>query len=318
MKEITLGIDIGGTNSVFGLVNAKGEVLFHQTIRTADYRDPRKFVRDIAQTVSSKIEEEYAGWKFKGIGIGAPNGNILQGTVEYPPNLEWEGIIPLSQYFKEHFDVPVVLTNDANAAAIGELMFGKAKGIKDFIILTLGTGLGSGFVVNGDLVYGHDGFAGELGHTMVRLNEGRQCACGKKGCLETYVSANGIRRTAFELISERLDKSRLRDVSFTDITSEHIYKAALEGDMIAREAFEITGKILGAKLSDTVAQLSPQAIFFYGGLARAGDLILKPTKYYMEQYLMSTFKNKVDLFLSALNEKDGALLGAAALVWKES
>lgn len=318
MKEITLGIDIGGTNSVFGLVNAKGEVLFHQTIRTADYKDSRKFVRDIANAVSSKIKTDFSDSEFKGIGIGAPNGNILQGTVEYPPNLEWEGVIPLSQYFKEHFDVPVVLTNDANAAAIGELMFGNAKGIKDFIILTLGTGLGSGFVVNGDLVYGHDGFAGELGHTMVRLNEGRQCACGKRGCLETYVSANGIRRTAFELIAERLDKSKLRDIPFSELTSEHIYKAALDGDMVAREAFEITGKILGAKLSDTVAQLSPQAVFFYGGLARAGDLILKPTKYYMEQYLMSTFKNKVDLYLSALNEKDGALLGAAALVWKES
>ncbi|MGM0496530.1 MAG: ROK family protein [Bacteroidota bacterium] len=317
MKEITLGVDIGGTNSVFGLVNKEGEVLFSEKLRTTDYDDPREFVKFIANNIEDKLNTQFKTFQLKGIGIGAPNGNIIQGTIEYPPNLRWKGIIPLSDYFKDHFNLPVVLTNDANAAAIGEMMFGGAKGLKDFVILTLGTGLGSGLVVNGDLVYGHDGFAGELGHTMVYFDKGRQCACGQKGCLETYVSANGIRRTLFELLSERLDDSQLRNVTFNEMTSEDIYKAASQGDTIAREAFELTGKILGAKLADTIAHISPQAIFFYGGLANAGDLILKPTKYYMEHYLMNTFKNKVDLYLSSLNDTDGAMVGAAAMPWKE-
>lgn len=318
MEEITLGIDIGGTNSAFGLVNKKGKVLYRQNLRTTDYDDPREFVKFIANVIKDKFRSEFKDYHLKGIGIGAPNGNILKGTIEYPPNLRWEGIIPLSNYFFDYFEEPVVLTNDANAAAIGEMMFGDAKEIKDFVMLTLGTGLGSGLVVNGDLVYGHDGFAGELGHTMVYFDEGRHCACGQRGCLETYVSANGIQRTLFELLAERLDKSQLRNISFNEMTSEHIYKAAKEGDMIAREAFEVTGNILGAKLADTVAHISPQAIFLYGGLAKAEDLILKPTKYYLEHYLMSTFRNKVDLCLSSLNDKDGAILGAAALVWKEA
>ena len=317
MQEITLGIDIGGTNSVFGLVDKNGEVLFREKVRTTDYDDPRQFVKFIVDVIKDKLKTEFKDIQLKGIGIGAPNGNILKGTVEYPPNLKWKGITPLSDYFKDYFQVPVVLTNDANVAAVGEMMFGGANGIKDFVLLTLGTGLGSGLVVNGDLVYGHDGFAGELGHTSVYIEGGRQCACGRKGCLETYVSANGIRRTLFELLSERLDESNLRNISFNEMTSEDIYKAANKGDNIAREAFEITGKILGAKLADTVAHISPQAVFFYGGLAKSGELILKPTKYYMEHYLMNTFKNKVDLYLSSLNDTDGAMVGAAATVWKE-
>jgi len=317
MQEITLGIDIGGTNSVFGLVDKNGEVLFREKVRTIDYDDPRQFVKFIADIIKDKLKTEFKDTQLKGIGIGAPNGNILEGTVEYPPNLKWKGITPLSNYFKEYFQVPVVLTNDANVAAVGEMMFGGANGIKDFVLLTLGTGLGSGLVVNGNLVYGHDGFAGELGHTSVYIERGRQCACGRKGCLETYVSANGIRRTLFELLAERLDESHLRNISFNEMTSEDIYKAAKKGDTIAREAFELTGQILGAKLADTVAHISPQAIFFYGGLAKSGDLILKPTKYYMEHYLMNTFKNKVDLYLSSLNDTDGAMVGAAATVWKE-
>lgn len=314
MKELVLGLDIGGTNTVYGLVDEESKIWFRDEFRTAIYDSPTEYVAYIAQVIQKELDQ-HSEYTLKGIGIGAPNGNVHDGTINYPPNLNWKGIIPLSDYFKGHFNVPVILTNDANATAIGEMVFGHAKGLRDFVVITLGTGLGSGIVVNGELVYGHDGFAGELGHTLVYLNEGRQCGCGRRGCLETYVSARGLRRTVFELLAKQRDESNLRDISYNEMHSERIYNAALEGDPIARQAFEYTGKILGLKLADTVAHTSPQAIFLYGGLAKAGDLILKPTQYHYEKNVMNLYKNKVDFYLSELNEKDGALIGPAALIW---
>lgn len=250
-----------------------------------------------------------------GVGVGAPNGNYYNGTIENPPNLNW-GLVNVKEDIKKYINVPVAVTNDANAAALGEMKFGAAKDMKNFVEITLGTGLGSGIVVNGELVYGHDGFAGELGHTNVKQN-GRLCGCGNKGCLETYVSAPGIKRTVFKLLSIVKSESNLRDVSFNNLDSKIIYDAAREGDIIALEAFDYTARILGLALADTVAYLSPEAIILFGGLANAGDLIIAPVKHYMEENLFGAFKNKVKIIPSGLPEGDAAILGSSALIWHE-
>jgi glucokinase len=247
-----------------------------------------------------------------GMGIGAPNGNYYTGTIDFAPNLKWEGVVHLVDLFKKHFNFPVYLTNDANAAAIGERIYGAAKGIDDFVMVTLGTGLGSGFVVNGNLVYGHDGFAGELGHTIVEKN-GRTCGCGRKGCLETYASASGIVRTAKEIL-ENSNSSLLSDLN--EITSKSIASAAIEGDQLALDIFDYTAEKLGFSLANTVAISSPKLIVLFGGLAQSGDLIIKPTKNYMEDYLLNIYKNKVDIVQSKLKASDAAILGASALVWQ--
>jgi glucokinase len=257
-----------------------------------------------------------SGIHIRGIGIGAPNANYYRGTVENPPNLNWKGVVDVSALVRKYYDLPVAVTNDANAAALGEMLYGAAKGMKDFIVITLGTGLGSGIVSRGELVYGADGFAGEIGHTIVDP-QGRECGCGQRGHLETYASATGICRTVSELVSLRRTESELRSIAPRDLTSRMIAVAADRGDEIAKEAFEITGRILGMKLADSVAHLSPEAIILFGGLAAAGPLIFDPTKRSLEEHLLPIYRNKVKLLPSGLKEGDTAVLGASALIWNE-
>ncbi len=313
-KDVVLGIDIGGTFTKFGLVSEDGSVFNEDSIQTDRHEDIGMFIKDLKDAVVGKASKN--GFHIAGIGIGAPNGNFYSGTIEFAPNLRWKGIIRLASLFEKAFGVPTTVTNDANAAAMGEMLYGNARDLKNFIMITLGTGLGSGLVVNGELVYGHDGFAGELGHTTVYM-EGRQCACGRKGCLETYVSAPGIKRTVFELLGSEIHDSELRKYSFEDLDAKMISEAAERKDQIALKAFETTGKILGMKLADAVAHTSPEAIFLFGGLANAGNLIFDPVKRYMEEFLLPIFRTKVRLEPSALQHKNIAVLGAAALMWNE-
>lgn len=318
MKEVVFGIDIGGTFTKYGLVDREGNCLMQNSIATnsGDSSDSAEgFIAEASKIFRNDLSK-HKNVVLKGIGIGAPNGNYYKGTIENAANLKWKGVVPFVEIFKKHFKVPIVLTNDAKAAAIGEKIYGNAKDLEDFIVITLGTGLGSGFVSNGELIYGHDGFAGELGHTTIRHN-GRQCGCGRKGCLETYVSATGIKRTVFRLLADSMDESELRKISFNDLTAEMITKAANKGDKIALDAFEYTGSILGQKLADAVAITSPKAIFLLGGLAKAGDLIVNPTRISLENNLLNIYKNKVQLLLSGMAELDVAIMGAAALAWKE-
>jgi glucokinase len=315
MKEVAIGIDIGGTFTKYGIVDKDGKCYFEGSISTTSVETAEDFVNELAGVLKAQM----AGFKdmgLKGIGIGAPNGNYYNGTIEHAPNLKWKGVVPFVELFKKHFPIPVVLTNDANAAAIGEMIYGGAKGMHDFVVITLGTGLGSGIVANGKLIYGHDGFAGELGHTTV-FYEGRMCGCGRKGCLEAYASATGIRRTVFELLANSMEDSKLRNVTFNDITSEMIANAANEGDKIACEAFEYTGMLLGRKLAETVAHNSPEAIFLFGGLAKSGDLILKPTRESLEKHLLPIYRNKIKVTLSGMSEVNAAVMGAGALAWNE-
>jgi glucokinase len=314
MKKRVIGIDIGGTYTKYGFVCDDGVLTHEGSIPSDKYSKIEGFLDDLSSKIHKIIEKE--NFEIVGIGVGAPNGNYYTGKIEFAPNLLWKGIIDLRELFKKHFDVPITVTNDANAAALGELIYGGGKGMKDFIMITLGTGLGSGFVVNGKVVYGHDGFAGELGHT-VAVFEGRQCACGKKGCLETYVSASGIKRTMFKMIASEIDASHLRNVSFNDLDAKMISDAARKGDPLALKAFDYTGKILGLKLADAVAHTSPEAIFLFGGLSCAGNLIFEPTKKYMEEYLLPIYRNKIKLLPSALQGKNIAVLGAGALMWNE-
>jgi glucokinase len=315
MIDVAVGVDIGGTNSAIGVVDRKGNILAESSFRTDDYDEFEDYLNELTQQLKA-ILATVPESKLCGIGVGAPNANYHKGTIEDAPNLKWDGVIAFVEKLAERFDCAIALTNDANAAAIGEMIFGAAKGMKDFVVITIGTGLGSGIVVNGDLLYGHDGFAGEIGHTTVDPN-GRMCGCGKLGCLETYVSATGLKRTMMQVLCDNNGPSPLRDVSYNDITSKMIYDAATAGDELAIEAFEITGEILGSKLADTIAHTSPQAIFLFGGLANAGDLIFCPTKESMEDNLLPIFRNKVKLLPSGLTGTDAAILGAAALAWKE-
>lgn len=309
MTKIALGIDIGGTNTAVGVVDVKGNLLHRFSIPTAKSAE--------ALVAEVKLTYEAIGLKnvsLAGIGIGAPNGNYYKGTVEFAPNLSWKGVVPLAEMFAKHFGVPAWLTNDANAAAIGEMQFGAAKGIKDFIMITLGTGLGSGVVVNGEVVYGHDGFAGELGH-IVYDYDGRSCGCGRKGCLETYASATGIVRTAEEWLMKESVSSSLRTSGI--ITAKSIAEAAGAGDELAIEIFDFTAKVLGRQLADAVAFTSPETIFLFGGLANAGELLMRPLKKHFEESLLQIFKGKIKLAFSALPEGDAAVLGAASLAWHE-
>jgi len=316
MKEVAIGIDIGGTFTKYGIVDKNGNCLVDGSISTTQKKELDDFQKLLKSTIDDaafSIKDEI---EIKGIGIGAPNGNFYKGTIEYAPNLSWKGVVPFIDHFTKLYDLPMFLTNDANAAAIGEMVYGGAKNMKDFIVITLGTGLGSGLVVNGELVYGHDGFAGELGHLTVVRN-GRMCATGRRGSLETYVSAPGIKRTVFELLADSLEDSEFRDVTFNQLNAKMISDAAHRGDKIALEAFEKTGKILGEALADTVAHTSPEAIFLFGGLANAGELIFEPTKRHMEMNLLKIFKDKVKILPSGLTETNAAVMGASALVWKE-
>jgi glucokinase len=315
MKKVAVGIDIGGTNSVIGLVDEVGNVLNSLIIPTETEADYTIYMEKLCAAINTLIDS--VNLEIIGIGIGAPNGNYYNGTIEFAPNLNFKGIAPITDFLKNKFDYDIiVLTNDANAAAMGEMIYGGAKEMNNFIMITLGTGVGSGIVVNGEVVYGHDGFAGEIGHTIVDPN-GRNCACGRNGCLETYASAPGIKRTVFELLAEMNVPSKLREVSFENLSAKMIDQAAREGDQIAMEAFEYTGDVLGLKLSDAIAHTSPEAIFLFGGLAQAGELIFEPVKESMENYLLNIYKNKVSLLPSKLPPGDAAILGASALVWNE-
>ena len=314
MKKRVIGIDIGGTFTKYGFVCEDGSLTHEGSISSDKYPEIEDFLKELYIKTRQIIEKE--NFEIVGVGVGAPNGNYYTGKIEFAPNLLWKGIIDLAGLLKKHFSVPVIVTNDANAAALGELIYGGGQGMKHFIMITLGTGLGSGFIVDGKLVYGHDGFAGELGHT-VAVPEGRQCACGKKGCLETYVSASGIKRTMYKMIASETEPSELRSVSFNDLDAKMISEAAKKGDPLALKAFDYTGKMLGLKLADAVAHTSPEAIFLFGGLSSAGDLIFEPTKRYMEHYLLPVYRNKIKLLPSALQDKNIAVLGAGALIWNE-
>lgn len=314
-KPYAIGIDIGGTNSVFGVVDKRGHIINQGSIKTSAYKEINEYVTQLAAAVQEIIDQVGGSSNIKGIGVGAPNGNFFTGCIEFAPNLPWKGVIPLAQMLTDKLNIPVALTNDANAAAIGEMTYGAARGIKDFIVITLGTGVGSGIVVNGQLVYGHDGFAGELGHTTIR-RDGRICGCGRKGCLETYSSATGVARTAREYLEMKKEPSLLRNMKPEDITSKDVYDAAMQGDAIAKEIFEFTGKILGEAFADFVAFSSPEAIILFGGLTKAGKLIFDPVRKYMEENMLSIFRNKIKLLISELKESDAAVLGASALGWE--
>lgn len=322
MKKIAIGIDIGGTNTAIGAVDQQGNVLVNNIIPTAKHGDIDKFILDLANAIKEIIKSVKLvnpDISIIGIGIGAPNGNYYSGTIEHAPNLSFKGVIMFVDLLKKHFsDINnISLTNDANAAAIGEMIYGGAKEMKNFVVYTLGTGVGSGLVVNGDLVYGHDGFAGECGHTTLIPN-GRLCGCGALGHLEAYCSAPGMARTAFELMAKyNATDSLLADKTFNQLDSKMIYEAAKKGDKIALEVFEITGNYLGQGLADTVHHLSPEAIFLFGGPVAAGDLIFEPTRKSMEKHLLPIFKNKIKLLPSQLKAGDAAIVGASALAWKE-
>jgi len=315
LQQLAIGIDIGGTGTKFGIVDQDGNVLFSGEMSTKKHKTVETFIDELYEVVSEIIKKAGGITRIKGIGVGAPNGNFYTGTIEYAPNLPWKGIIPLANMIEEKFNLKVVLTNDANAAAIGEMTYGAAKGMKDFIMITLGTGVGSGIVANGQLIYGHDGFAGELGHTIIipdgRMHEGT----GKKGSLESYASATGVRLTAIEILEKDKAPSLLRKVPKDKLDSKAVYDAALEGDKIALEIFEYTGKILGIALANAVMTTSPEAFILFGGLTKAGDFILKPTREHMEANLIKIFQNKVKILFSHLREADAAILGASALAW---
>lgn len=314
--DISIGIDIGGTNSPFGIVNAAGEVIAKGSVKTRDYQHAEDFAEALSQQILGTLKTLGPEYNLLGIGIGAPNGNHFQGTIEFAPNLPWRGVINLIALFQPFFSVPLYVTNDANAATIGEYVFGKAKGLRDFMVVTLGTGVGSGFVSNGELIYGHDSFAGELGHTII-VENGRDCACGRKGCLETYASVTGLMRTAQIMLAKSSQNSMLRQIPSDQLTGKDISEAAAKGDALALEILDYTAKRLAFSLANAVAITSPEAIFLFGGMARAGDLLLGPTKKYFEDYLLHLYKNKVRIEISALTEQNAAVLGASALVWNE-
>jgi glucokinase len=315
-KPYVMGIDIGGTNSVFGIVDARGTVLAVDKIKTQKYEKIEDYVEALTSGMKALIKANDAEGKIKGIGVGAPNGNFYTGTIEFAPNLPWKGVIPLANLISEKMGVPCALTNDANAAAIGEMTYGAARGMKDFIMITLGTGVGSGVVCNGQLVYGHDGFAGELGHVTIRRENGRLCGCGRKGCLEAYASATGVARSAREILTSSTEPSTLRDIPAEEITSLDVFNAAKAGDKIAKEIFEFTGKILGEAFVDFIAFTSPEAIVLFGGLAHAGDLLFEPIQRTIDENVMPIFKGKTKLLMSELKDADAAVLGASALGWE--
>ena len=311
-EPLALGIDIGGTNTAYGIVNRRGEIIVKGSLPTIGHGSVEKYIDALKRELLPVMEQVGRG-KIIGAGVGAPNGNFFTGEIVFAPNLPWRGVIQMAKLIGEALSVTATLTNDANAAAIGEMIYGAAKGMKDFILVTLGTGVGSGFVANGELIYGHDGFAGELGH-VIAVRGGRKCGCGRRGCLEAYASATGIVRSAEEMLQETEDDTILR-AQQGRITARMIHDAAMQGDAFGIGLFEYTAKILGQTLADMVAVTSPEAIIFFGGLAQAGDLLLKPLHHHLEENLLNIYKNKVKLLQSALPDADAAILGASALVW---
>jgi glucokinase len=315
MKDVVAGIDIGGTNIIFGLVDNSGNVIAEDRLRTVDFPDIKDYITAQHAAISRMLEGN-SGHRLIGLGVGAPNANYHKGTIELAPNLAWKGIVPLADYLKEKVNVPVIVTNDANAAAMGEMIFGGAKQMKDFIVLTLGTGLGSGIVVNGEVVYGHTGFAGELGHTVI-VPGGRECGCGRLGCYETYASASGLVRTVLNLLSEMRVDSSLRDLTPSELTSKIIVEEAAKGDRVALEAMSYTAEMLGLGIINAITFSSPEAIFLFGGLVKAGEMLLSPVRKYVDQNVMPIFRGRVKILPSGISESNAAVLGAAALAWNE-
>jgi glucokinase len=315
-KPYVIGMDMGGTNTVFGVVDTRGNVIAKSAIKTGSHDDVNLYIDDLHIEMIKLIDSVGGIAKIKGIGVGAPNGNYYTGTIEYAPNLPWKGVIHFAKLMQEKFGVPTALTNDANAAAVGEMTYGVARGMKNFIMITLGTGVGSGIVVDGKVVYGHDGFAGELGHVNVIRNNGRLCGCGRSGCLEAYASATGVARTAREILESSKKVSILRNIPAESITSKDVYEAAIEGDEVAKEIFEFTGKILGEAFSDFIAFSAPEAIVLFGGLAKSGDLLLNPIQENLDKNVLQLWKGKVRILFSELKEADAAILGASALAWE--
>jgi glucokinase len=316
-KEYAVGIDIGGTTTKFGIVNNHGKILEQDRIASNEHEVVEDFIEDLYSKLKPMIEKSGDIKNFAGIGIGAPNGNIYTGTIEYAPNLKWKGIIPLAELIEKKFGLTARLTNDANAAAMGEMMYGACKNMRHFITITLGTGVGSGIVIDGKIVVGHDGFAGELGHTIIRPGGRLHKSTGMRGSLESYASATGVRETAIEMLTKHPEEpSLLRNYSINDLTSESVYECAIQGDNIANSIFEFTGQILGESLANFIMFSSPAAIVLFGGLTKAGNLLLNPTRKHMELNLLPIFQNKVKLLFSELKEADAAILGASALVWE--
>jgi glucokinase len=307
---------MGGTNTVFGIVDARGNVISKSAVKTNTHSDVNLYINDIYFEMMKLIDAVGGIDKIKGIGVGAPNGNYYTGNIQFAPNLPWKGVIPFAKLMTEKFGIPAALTNDANAAAVGEMTYGAARGMKNFIMITLGTGVGSGIVVDGKVVYGHDGFAGELGHVIVMRNNGRHCGCGRSGCLEAYTSATGVARSAREILETSKKNSLLRNIPLESISSKDVYDAAIQGDEIAIEIFNFTGKILGESFADFIAFSAPEAIILFGGLSKAGDLILNPILENMEKNILSIWKGKVKVLFSELKEADAAVLGASALAWE--
>jgi glucokinase len=318
-QPYVVGLDLGGTNSVFGIVDARGDIKATTAIKTGSYAKAEDYV-DACVAALQPIVEEVGGLQtVKAMGIGAPNANYYKGTIEFAPNLPWahEGVVPLAQMFSERLgNLPVAVTNDANAAALGEMVYGVARGMKNFIVITLGTGVGSGIVVNGQLLYGCDGFAGELGHVIIRRENGRTCGCGRKGCLEAYCSATGVARTARELLATTERPSVLREMNPEDITSLDVAIAAGKGDALANEIYQYTGNLLGQACADFAAFSSPEAFIFFGGMTKAGELIMKPIREAYEQSVMPIFRGKAKFLVSGLDGSSAAVLGASAVGWE--
>ncbi len=316
-KPYVMGVDIGGTNTVFGIVDARGHVVASDSIKTRKYTEFPDYVKHLHEGMERLIKANDAEDKIQGIGIGAPNGNYYTGEILNPPNLPWGNVIPLAESVSKAFNgIPVAVTNDANAAALGEMTYGAARGLKDFIMITLGTGVGSGIVINGQLVYGHDGFAGELGHMIMKRTNGRMCGCGRTGCLEAYCSATGVARTAREFLEIRSEPSMLRSIPIDEITSKDVYDAAVAGDPLAKDIFDYTANILGEACADMVTFSSPQAIILFGGLAKSGDVLMKPLIESFNKNILPIYRGKTKIILSELKESDAAVLGASALGWE--
>ena len=315
-KPYVIGIDMGGTNTAFGIVDARGNVIASDSIKTGKHSDINNYIDELYTEIHRLIVANDAEDKINGIGIGAPNANYYTGIIEDGVNLPWPTPIPLAELVTKKFGIPCIITNDANAAAIGEMTYGVARGMKDFIMITLGTGVGSGIVVNGQMVYGHDGFAGELGHVIVKRTNGRVCGCGRTGCLEAYCSATGVARTAREFLELRDEPSKLREYDIEAITSKDVYDCAIAGDKLAKDIFEYTGNILGEALADFTNFSSPEAFVLFGGLTKSGDLIMNPVKEAFDRNVLGIYKGKVKILISELKESDAAVLGASALGWE--
>ena len=307
---------MGGTNTAFGIVDARGNVIASDSIKTAKHSNIDDYIDELYTEINRIIVAADAEDKINGIGIGAPNANYYTGIIEDGVNLPWPTPIPLADLISKKFGIPCIITNDANAAAIGEMTYGAARGMKDFIMITLGTGVGSGIVINGQMVYGHDGFAGELGHVIMKRNNGRMCGCGRTGCLEAYCSATGVARTAREFLEIRSDESKLRELDIDSITSKDVFDAAMAGDKLAKEIFDYTGTILGEALADFTTFSSPEAFIIFGGLAKSRDLIMKPVREAFDKNVLPIFKGKAKILFSEMKEADAAILGASALGWE--